>query len=343
MIEPVTLQEMLRTIPGECYQRKMWKAFGFLAIDVVLIATTISTIFYTRNWLLAIPLSLFLGTVLSGLFILGHDAGHRSFCQSRRLNNLIGHLTTSMVLWPFHVWRLSHNAHHRHTHHVHKEIAWKPAPGFIYRRLSWIDRVIYRYARTSLFFFGSIIFTATEVRDYVRGKGLSRREHREVLISVIVTILVGTIYVTSCYWIAGWFGVITVFALPQLVFHFWLSLFTLLHHTTPDVWFLAPGVWTREKASLECSVHVIYPWWVDLLNHDISWHVPHHVCAAIPHYHLRRAYRALRARYSDRVVERRFTITYLRAVLRQCHLIEDFKPGKQRWVHFDGTVNTTSE
>lgn len=335
MAEPITLQEMLRTIPQDCYQSRLGKSIAYLMMDLTLIAVAVAGIVFIDSWWLAIPISFFLGTVLSGLFIIGHDAGHRSFCRSRRWNNFVGHMATSPVLWPFHVWRLSHNAHHRHTHHVHKEIAWKPAPGFIYRRLAWLDRMIYRYARTWLFFFGSIIFTSTEIRDYVRGKGLSRQEHWESLFSIVVTFIVGVAYAAGSYWVASWYGFAMLFVLPQFVFHFWLSLFTLLHHTTPEVQFMAPGEWTREKASLECSVHVIYPWWVDLLNHDISWHVPHHVCAAIPHYNLRRAFAALKESYAERIVEHRLTFRYLLSVLRTCHVIEDFKPGKQEWIRFD--------
>ncbi|TWT91990.1 fatty acid desaturase [Stieleria varia] len=333
--EPITLQQILRTIPRECYQRNYRKAFAWLVWDWLLIGLCVTAILWAQSWWIAVPISCVLGTVLSGLFILGHDAGHRSFCRSRRWNNFIGHITTSWVLWPFHIWRLSHNTHHRHTHHVHKEVAWKPAPGFIYKRLAWLDRMIYRYARTWLFYLGSIIFTATVVRDYVRGKGLSSQEHCEVLFSVLITALAGAVYASVSYLIAGWYGLLMLFVIPQFVFHFWLSLFTLLHHTTPDVTFMAPDVWTREKASLECSIHVIYPWWVDLLNHDISWHVPHHVCAAIPHYNLRLAYRHLKETYPDRIVERKLTFRYLVSVLRQCNLIEDFKPGMQEWKRFN--------
>ncbi len=334
MAEPLSLQEILRTVPKDCYHSSAFKSVAYLLMDFSLITLALTGILYVNSWWIAIPLSFFLGTVLSGLFIVGHDAGHRSFCRSRRWNNFVGHITTSWVLWPFHIWRLSHNTHHRHTHHVHKEIAWKPAPSFIYTRLAWVDRMIYRYARTWLFFFGSIIFTATEIRDHVRGKGLSKQDHRDVLFSVLITVAAATFYASLAYITVGWYGFVMLFALPQFVFHFWLSLFTLLHHTTPDVTFMAPGEWTREKASLECSIHVIYPWWVDRLNHDISWHVPHHVCAAIPHYNLRRAYQYLKEAYPDRIAERKLTLRYLTSVLRQCNLIQDFKPGKQEWVRF---------
>jgi omega-6 fatty acid desaturase (delta-12 desaturase) len=330
------IRDMLRLIPRECYRTNAAKATGYFIRDFALIVVTVLAMYLLNSWW-ATPLAILLGSFLTSFFILGHDAGHRSFCRSRRHNNCVGHLTTSLVLWPFHIWRLSHNVHHRHTHHVDKEIAWRPETCHAFCNLSRFRKLMYRAYRTYGAMQASVIFAASAIRRYIGGKGLTRTEHREALFSVAVTLVIATAYVGLAYVVSGWYGLVTMFLIPQLVFHFWLSLFTLLHHTTPDTHFLSAADWTREKASLARTIHVVYPGWVDSMSHDISWHVPHHVCPAIPHYNLRRAYASLRSAYSDQIVEKTFSISYLMEVLRCCHLIDGPDP---EWVRFRDAGNS---
>lgn len=335
MDDEVTLRQQLNAIPKDCFQRNYIKAFAYLIADLSLLSLTVSAIIFFDNWIAGVPLSIFLGTLLSGLFVLGHDAGHRSFGRSLPVNNIVGNLTMALSMWPFHIWRLSHNRHHAHTHHVHLDVAWKPASVQVYQRMNWKNRLLYRHARTTFFFVGSAIFTFLTVMSYVRNRELSPRDRRGVIRSLWITVVTAIAMIAGSILVGGVYGFVTLFVIPQTIFHVWLSIFTLLHHTTPDVRFMDPGSWTREKAGLECSVHIRYPRIVDVLNHDISWHVPHHVSSAIPHYNLRRAYRSLRVQFADRIVERRFSFTYLLEVLRSCQLIEDFKPGGQNWVTFE--------
>jgi len=328
----IALPKLLRQIPRKCYKVILPRAIAYLVADYFMLTVAVLGIVYLRSWCMGIPLSLFLGTVLSGLFILGHDAGHRSFCHSPKWNNFVGHLTTTLALWPFHVWRLSHNTHHRHTHHVHREIAWRPAPLHVFRRLPAVHRSIYHFTRTCLFFLGSAIFTAVQTRTYLKDSTLDPKVRRQVIFSISLTLLIAVSTMFLSTWAAGFYGFVTLFLLPQVVFHMWLSLFTLLHHTTPDVLFLAQDNWTKERAAVMCTIHIEYPGWVDLLNHDISWHIPHHVCPAIPHYHLKEAHRALERNYAHLLTIRRFSLTYLVDVLRRCYLIQGYAPGQQEWI-----------
>lgn len=66
-----------------------------------------------------------------------------------------------------------------------------------------------------------------------------------------------------------------------------------------------------------------YPAWIDLLTHDISWHVPHHVCVGIPHYYLMEAHRVLKTTYPEIVREEKFSFEYIRRVLSTCQVADD--------------------
>jgi hypothetical protein len=46
------------------------------------------------------------GTIFWAIFVVGHDCGHGSFSDSSRLNYLVGHVMHSLILVPFHGWRL---------------------------------------------------------------------------------------------------------------------------------------------------------------------------------------------------------------------------------------------
>ena len=81
----------------------------------------------------------------------------------------------------------------------------------------------------------------------------------------------------------GWFGFLKHYVMPWLGFHFWLSMFTLVHHTSPHIPFKAKDVWDPVQAQLGGTVHCTYPKWIEVLCFDINVHVPHHLSPRIPH------------------------------------------------------------
>ena len=48
-------------------------------------------------------------------FVVGHDAGHRSFCKNKLLEDIVGTLAFAPLIYPFEPWRIKHNHHHAHT------------------------------------------------------------------------------------------------------------------------------------------------------------------------------------------------------------------------------------
>lgn len=328
-----TPREILQAVPAPCLERSTARSFAYLARDVLLFALLVWAILRVASPWLAAPLALLLGSVLTGLFVVGHDCGHRSFSDRNAVSNLVGEFATGVALWPFHVWRLSHDLHHRHTHHIEKDIAWVPFTTKKLARLSPLDREVYWQTRAGLWFVGSWFFTFYFVKDALRGlksRHFRPEDLRVLRRSVAVTALLQALYLGLAATAAGWYGVVFLWFLPQIVFQFWLSTFTLLHHTHPEQRFLADAEWTFAEAQLGATIHVAYPRGVEWLTHDINWHVPHHVCVGIPHYHLRAAHRALKARFPG-VREEVFSLGLLRRVIRTCRQIEDKTPQGLAW------------
>ncbi len=48
-------------------------------------------------------------------FVVGHDAGHRSFSKNKLLEDIVGTVMFAPLIYPFEPWRIKHNHHHAHT------------------------------------------------------------------------------------------------------------------------------------------------------------------------------------------------------------------------------------
>lgn len=327
-----SLSKIIRKIPKHCFTKNPAKAYGYLGRDLVLLVGLGYAIIALHSWWAAPILSVLLGCVLTGLFVIGHDAGHGSFSNSAPVNRFVGHLTSAPVLWPYDVWRLSHDHHHRWTHHIEREIAWRPLTLAEYAALAPWKQTFYRLSRTSGFFLASALYQYLYVKDAKNGVFFDAKDAGKLQYSLRLTLCMGALYFAASWWLGGFYGVLFLFAIPQLVYQFWLSTFTLFHHTSPKNQLLAADEWSPERAQLTLSVQVHYPAWIDWLTHDISWHVPHHVSIGVPHYHLREAHLALCQAYPDYVQEHKLTWSYVRAVLKECHLVASTRAGEQGWL-----------
>jgi omega-6 fatty acid desaturase (delta-12 desaturase) len=315
---------LIAMVPNEYLKRDTLRAFAFLARDLALFVGC-GALILMSHWTIALVLSLVMGSVLVGIFVIGHDCGHRSFSNNTKINDWVGEIATGLALWPFHVWRLSHDIHHRHTHNIEKDIAWVPFTESKLRRLSSLQSAIYRHTRGGLFFTGSLFFTYYFIKDALRGKKSRHFTPEQMPIvqkSLLITLLCFLAYAGLSVYLGGLFGFVFLFLIPQLVYQFHLSTYTLFHHTHPDSPFLAAEEWSYEKGQLHSTIHVSYPRALEWLNHDINWHVPHHVCVGIPHYHLRGAHQAL-VKKIPQIKQERFSWPLIHKVITRCQYINN--------------------
>lgn len=56
----------------------------------------------------------------------GAHSGHQSFSNNKALNDLVGNITHSSILVPYHGWRISHRTHHSNHGHVENDESWHP-------------------------------------------------------------------------------------------------------------------------------------------------------------------------------------------------------------------------
>ena len=62
-------------------------------------------------------------------------SGHGSFSNSRALNDLVGNITHSSILVPYHGWRISHRTHHLNHGHVENDESWHPVAKHLYEKM----------------------------------------------------------------------------------------------------------------------------------------------------------------------------------------------------------------
>jgi acyl-lipid omega-6 desaturase (Delta-12 desaturase) len=143
---------------------------------------------------------------------------------------------------------------------------------------------------------------------------------------VFAAIFFPTLILTTGLW-----GFVKFWLMPWLVYHFWMSTFTLVHHTDPEIQFRPTENWSAVEAQLAGTVHCSYPRWVEILCHDINVHVPHHLSVAIPSYNLRMAHESIRQNWGEHVRESQFSWKFMKQIVDHCHLYDAevaYKPFK---------------
>lgn len=310
------LKDIIKTLPQECFAKNRLKAWLSVLLSVA--AATVGYVaIATLPWFL-LPLAwIFTGTALTGWFVIAHDCGHRSFAKRRWVNDLVGHTFMLPLIYPFHSWRLLHDHHHRHTNKMQVDNAWHPWTPEDYATASPGLRKFYELLRGRLWWLASIAHWA---KLHFDPSQVAVRDRDKVKFSVTVVAIFAAIFFPTLLITTGVWGVIKFWLMPWLVYHFWMSTFTLVHHTASDVQFYPTETWNAAEAQLSGTIHCSYPRWVEILCHDINVHVPHHVSVAIPSYNLRLAHASLTRNWGAYMKTRKFSWKLMTDIVDHCHI-----------------------
>jgi len=312
------LKDIIKTLPREVFLKNRRKAWTAVIVNVLLVSLGYLGL-AIGPWYLLPPLWIFTGTALTGFFVLGHDCGHRSFANRKWVNDIVGHLAFLPLIYPFHSWRIKHDYHHKHTNKLDEDNAWQPFKPEFYDDFGLVLKWLYRRMRGRFWWLGSIAHWAVLHFDWSKFEG---KERQQVKLSVLVVLIGGAIGFPVLIATTGILGLVKFWLMPWLVYHFWMSTFTIVHHTAPDIPFNPADKWNEGLAQLSGSVHCDYPGWVEYLCHDINVHVPHHISTGIPFYNLRLAHRSLKENWGDYIRETKFSWSLMNEIADQCHLYD---------------------
>jgi acyl-lipid omega-6 desaturase (Delta-12 desaturase) len=312
----IQLKDIVKTLPRECFEKNQQKAWTSVLTSVLAVIVGYVAIVYSP-WFLLPFAWFFTGTALTGFFVIAHDCGHRSFAKRRWVNDWLGHLLMLPLIYPFHSWRILHDYHHVHTNELHIDNAWQPWTAEDYHGTQRSIRKIYEGLRGRLWWLASIAHWGKIHFDL---SNFAERDRRKVKISIAAVVVFAAVFFPVLIATTGLWGFVKFWLMPWLGYHFWMSTFTLVHHTAPDIQFYPTETWNAAEAQLAGTVHCTYPRWVEILCHDINVHVPHHISVAIPAYNLRQAHRSLKQRWGSHIQETRFSWALMKKIVDHCHL-----------------------
>ncbi|MDB9527283.1 fatty acid desaturase [Oscillatoria sp. CS-180] len=320
---PFTLKEIRAAIPAYCFKPSALRSLAYFFLDIGIIAGLYALAAAIDSWWF-LPVFWFAqGTMFWALFVVGHDCGHGSFSRQRWLNNLIGHLSHTPILVPFHGWRISHRTHHANTGNIDTDESWYPITESKYNAMSWPEKLVRFYL--PLLAYPIYLFKRSPNRKgshFSPNSPLFQPSERRC-------VLTSTCWIIGMVCFLGWLGyqyglgfLTTYYLIPYVIFVIWLDLVTWLHHTEADIPWYTNDDWHFLKGALS-TIDRDYGIF-NGIHHNIGTHVAHHIFLSIPHYHLKAATKAIKPvlgdyyRKSDDSIWQSFVRSY-----KDCHFVAD--------------------
>jgi len=324
--DSVTLNDVVKSMPQEVFELDHGKAWRAVFTSIIAMAAC-EYLIYLSPWYL-LPLAWALaGTAFTGFFVVGHDAGHRSFHRNNLVEDIVGTLMFAPLIYPFEPWRIKHNHHHAHTNKLEEDTAWHPVRESELKKWDGISGALYKiFLGTPLKLWASVGHWAIWHFDLNK---YTEKQRPRVIVSLMACAAFAFIALPALTYYTGFWGLVKYWLMPWLGYHFWMSTFTVVHHTAPHIPFKPAETWNAAKAQLSGTVHCDFPAWVEFLTHDISVHVPHHVSSKIPWYNLRKANDSLRQNWGEYMTECDFNWRMMKNIFTECHVYDqevNYKP-----------------
>ncbi|KIY93798.1 omega-6 fatty acid desaturase (delta-12desaturase) [Monoraphidium neglectum] len=274
-----SLTDIVKSMPEDVFKLNPLRAWGAVVTSIVAMAASLYAISVSPWYLL--PLAWFVaGTAFTGFFVIGHDCGHRSFSSNKLLEDIVGTLAFMPLIFPFEPWRIKHNQHHAQTNKLVEDTAWHPVMPEEVEKWTPTQKSIFK-----LFLGTPLKLWASVGHWWIWHFDLSKYTEKQkprVLVSLAAVAAFALIALPTLTYFTGVAGLVKYWLMPWLGYHFWMSTFTVVHHTAPHIPFKPAEEWNAAQAQLSGTVDCEYPGWVEFLCHDISVHVPHHVSSKIP-------------------------------------------------------------
>jgi len=304
---PFSIKEIRDAIPSHLFKRSAVKSSAYLVVDLLVISALfyIATLFsYTPLWMQMVlwPTYWFVqGCVMTGVWVIAHECGHQSFSDSKSINNTVGLIFHSLLLVPYHSWRISHGLHHKSTAHMERDQVFVPSTKSSVlkqsgaRDASELMEVSPLANLLGIFLMGTVgwpgylIFNASG-QDYKKRTNhfepdspiFKASQSFDVILSDIGLAVVGcTLFYLS--WTYSFAAVAMYYFIPYLWTNFWLVTITYLQHTDKSVPHYRGEEWSFIRGTL-ATIDRDYGILNHVFHHITDSHVCHHLFSTMPHY-----------------------------------------------------------
>ena len=334
--EKGSLKPVLDVIPPEAYNNPTWKGLAYFSRDLVMYGLIIAGLIVIDNPFAVIALWVLSAMVISGLFIVAHDAAHGALFASKRLNRVIG---TIAMLPSWHVyegWTLGHNRiHHGYTVREGFDFVWHPYTPEQFAAMSTLGRLRHRFEWS---WFGAGAYYLREVwwHKMIVGAPPARwaktiRRDRFIVWSfvAVASLALGALGWASYGSVVGivWM-ILKVLVIPFLGFSFVIASFVHVHHIQPNIRWWKRREWTKWHGQMEGTTVLRARFGLNFFFHWIMVHVPHHVDMRIPMYNLELATDAMKEAFPGTIHDEPLRFMDFVRNTRVCRLY-DFDEG--RW------------
>ncbi len=334
--EKGSLKPVLDVIPPEAYNNPTWKGLAYFSRDLVMYGLIIAGLIVIDNPFAVIALWVLSAMVISGLFIVAHDAAHGALFSSKRLNRVIG---TIAMLPSWHVyegWTLGHNRiHHGYTVREGFDFVWHPYTPEQFAAMSTLGRLRHRFEWS---WFGAGAYYLREVwwHKMIVGAPPARwaktiRRDRFIVWSfvAVASLALGALGWASYGSVVGivWM-ILKVLVIPFLGFSFVIASFVHVHHIQPNIRWWKRREWTKWHGQMEGTTVLRARFGLNFFFHWIMVHVPHHVDMRIPMYNLELATDAMKEAFPGTIHDEPLRFMDFVRNTRVCRLY-DFDEG--RW------------
>lgn len=258
---------------------------GLMALMVWMLNSDIS-------WWWILPICLPAAGLLVRIFIIFHDCTHNSFFSSKRANEIVGHITGTMVFTGFSDWQHTHAVHHKNVGDLDK----RGTGGDIwtmtvteYKASSFLTKVWYRIYRNPLFLFlivPSVLFLVIQrFPDTTMGT-------RKIGSLMLTNAVIAGVLILS--WFTIGLGTYLAVQVPVMAIAGTMGiwLFYVQHQYENVYWSRSQG-WNPFEAALEGSSFYKLPAVLRWFTGNIGYHHIHHMNPAIPNYYLKKCYESI--------------------------------------------------
>lgn len=319
--------------------------FGLSA--VLYLALFAGALLLPSRWLNAVCL-IVLPLVIGSLFILGHDAAHNTLTQLGWLNRVLGRLALLPAWHPYTAWCHAHNTlHHGGTNLKGRHPDFPPFSKDEFDRLPrwrrWLEVVYRTPAGIGLFYtldFYLRYLILPRGDRYPPFRRAFRLDRLLVLAFVIAQFV-------AAYLLAGHTpdpllppaGIATAAVLlPWSIWIWFMGFITFLQHTHPRAaWYDDEREWSFYHVQLRSTTHVLFPWPIGALLHNIMDHPAHHIDPTIPLYELPASQRRLEEQAPSHSLIVPWSLGEYLRICRTCKLY-DYR--QHRWLDFTGRPTT---
>lgn len=321
--------EIKACIPKECFDRSLVHSLYFVLRDTVMAAALVYATSQALDtslpaldaleitkWIVGWNFYAFwMGTILTGHWVLAHECGHGAFSNNQTINDIVGYIIHQAQLVPYFAWQYTHAKHHRRTNHLtdgeshvpgtaaeqglgknkEREAAYAAlheALGdgafavfqlFTHLVLGWPLYLLGMASTGRLAHDGSPVEDG-EFIDHFRPN--SRMFKPKVRGKIFLSALGEIVVLGLLMKLSLDYGFLTVglwYWGPYMWTNFWLVLYTWLQHSDPSVPQYGPEEWTWVRGALST---IDRPYGIfDFFHHKIgSTHVAHHLFHEMPFY-----------------------------------------------------------